>query len=136
EIGVDREDTIVAAAKECETLETPISDQTIEQHRRCQCIELTAAILDLHRPEVRELSLLHGVLREARVAAQPAAALRVEAARRPLATAPALRVQKCHGRRDENAATDESLQPLSVHGYFAAVGFTTKQYSVPSYVPR
>src|SRR5439155_17343197 len=92
EIGVDGEDTIVAAAEECEALEAAISDQTIEQHRRCQRIELTAGILDLHRPEVRELALLHRVLREARVAPQPAAALRVEAARRPLAAAAALRV--------------------------------------------
>jgi len=64
------------------------------------------------------------------------AALRVEAAGRPLVAATALRVQKGDRRRNEHAGADESLETLFTHGYFVAVGLTPKQYSVPSYVPR
>ena len=62
--------------------------------------------------------------------------MRVEATRRPLVTAAALRVQDGDGRRNQESGTDESLDALSAHGYFVAVGLTPKQYSVPSYVPR
>src|SRR6185369_3166740 len=106
----------------------------------------TVGVLELHRPQVRELALLNGVLREPCVAAQPAAALRVEAARRPLVTTAALCVQKDDGRRNQHSGADESLkascellfepslepslkpslepslEPLSAHGYFTAVG--------------
>src|SRR5207249_170078 len=124
EIGVDREDTIVAAAEEGEALEAPIADQTVEQYWRCQRIELTAGILDLHRPEEGELALLDGVLREARVAAQPAAALRIEAARRPLATASALRVpfdfaqgrQQQRSDQPQETRTNGSLNAMPAHG--------------------
>src|SRR5262249_41530146 len=111
EIGVDREDAIVAAAEEREALEASITDQAIEQHWRRERIELTAGVLDFHRPEERELALLDGVLREARVAAQPVAALCVEAARRPLGAAATLRVQKRDGHQNEEAGADESLEP-------------------------
>ena len=66
------------------------------QHRRRQRVQLTAGILEIFIFQRNaELALLHGVLREPRVGAQPAAALRIEArsssTRRRLVPAHALR---------------------------------------------
>ena len=83
-IGIDGEQPIRAAPDERERLEPPISDEQVLQNRLGERVQLSGLVIEGGLPQEAQAVLVDFCLRQARVAPDPASALRVEPARGPV----------------------------------------------------
>src|SRR5689334_12379873 len=84
QIGIDAIGVIRTAAEKTQGAEAAIADVAGKDRYRCQRVQLSRLIVELHLPEKLELALLHAVLGDLGIRAHPGRAMRVAAGGRPV----------------------------------------------------